>query len=116
MDDWKAWTILIVGFLLVIGIVDTAHALYINGIPQVHNGHIIYVSHRYDKWYKYEWTDIEILTYSGDSHHMKFWGHPEFSLNTNYHIHIELRSKFFFNVLPMWVTLNEITELEVIEP
>ena len=114
-DNDKMTLIVIVGILLFFGAVLTGMALFANGIPRTHNGHIIYVSHRYDKLYDYDWTDVEVLTYSGDSHHIYFWGHVDFDLNTNYHIHTVKESRFFPLPFPVWETKETVTELEIVE-
>jgi len=122
LTTWKE-TLGFVGFLLVLGLilhgafllVSTAYSLYVNKIPKTHGGHIIYISYRYNKLYNYDWTDVEVLTYSGDSHHIDFWGHPEFELNTNYRIHTEIRWKFYLFPIPIWEGHELITKLEVIE-
>ena len=103
-----------VAILLVLGGLAAGHALYINDIPRIHNGHIIYVSQRYSKLNNFEWTDVEILTYSGDSHHVQFWGHPEFELNTNYHIHTVFRCRFLLLPFPRFKRLELITDMEII--
>ena len=92
---------------------DTAYSLYTNGIPRTHTGHIIYISHRYNKLYNYDWTDVEVLTYSGDTHHIQFWGHPEFEMDTTYRIHTEIRKRFYSLPLPAWQSKELIIELEI---
>jgi len=106
------WLIIFKLFLL---LTDTAFALYNQGIPRVHNGHVIYVSHNYHKLYDYYWTDIEILTYSGDSHHVYFWGKVDFVLNTNYHIHTIKDYRLIFFPFQTWEVNELITEIEIID-
>ena len=107
------WLIIIV--LSGLGVMFTAGALFYTGVPKVHNGHIIYVSHLYNKLCDYKYTDIEVLTYSGDSHHIYFWGHVDFELNTNYHIHTIVKYRFYFAPFPLWTDKELITEIEIVD-
>lgn len=110
----KALLVVVSAALIAISSISTSYSLYVNNVPKTHNGHIIYVSQRYNKFYNYDWTDVEVLTYSGDSHHIRFWGHPDFELNTNYHIHTIIRCRFYLFPVPSWQLKQLITELEVI--
>ena len=118
LRDVLAWTgiiLLVCGVLYGVFIcIDTVHSLYTNGIPRTHKGHIIYISHRYNKFYNYDWTDVEVLTYSGDTHHIQFWGHPEFEMDTTYRIYTEIRKRFYLFPLPSWQGNELIIKLEVV--
>ena len=101
--------ICIIGFMAV----DTIGALYYGGIPRTHKGSIIYVDHRYNKWCGYRWTDVEVLTYSGDTHHVQFWDHVDFDLGKTYEIHTVREFKLFLN--NGWVSYERIMELTEVE-
>lgn len=105
----------IIGIMLFFFILGSASAFYNNGIERTHNGHIIYVSHNYNRLNNYEWTDVEVLTYSGDTHHIYFWEHVSFQLNTNYHIHTKQEYRLMYFITPHWEMNEVITELEIIQ-
>ncbi len=68
----------------------------------------------YASFWDYEWTDVEVLTYSGDSHHIYFWGHVDFELRTNYHIHTVKDYRFLFFIGPSWKMMESVVEMEVV--
>ena len=106
----------IVVSVLTFGIVNTMAVgwnLYSQGIPKSHTGSIVYVSHNYNRFYKYEYTNVEVLTYSGDSRHNQFWGHVDFDLGETYTIHTIKENIYFF---PWeWVSNELIVEMYKIE-
>ena len=100
--------VLLIGVLALMA-ADTVGAVYYGGIPRTHKGSIIYVDHRYNKWCGYRWTDVEVLTYSGDTHHVQFWDHVNFDLDKTYEIHTIREYKLFLN--NGWVCYERVVEL-----
>lgn len=111
---WVALGVIWVVFAGVALGVETMFARYNDGIPKTHNGHVIYIAHHYNKFRDYNWTDVEILTYSGDSHHVYFWGHVDLELSTNYHLHTIVDYRYLPSPIPTWHNKQLITEVEVI--
>lgn len=103
-------TLIFIGGLMCL---DTALAFYFSDIPQTHKGSVIYVAHRYNKWCGYDYTVIEILTYSGDSHHIKFWDHIDFDLGKTYEIHTIEVYRLFLNA--GWSSNEKVVEIIEIE-
>ena len=118
LTTFGALVICVVMWIVLAGValgIETMFATYNDGIPKTHNGHVIYVAHHYNKFRDYEWTDVEILTYSGDSHHIYFWGHVDLEMGTNYHLHTIVDYRFILAPIPTWHTKQLITEVEIIE-
>ena len=116
-SDYTACGIIVL-LVVVYCLVNTGLGLFLHnlreGIPITHIGEVIYTSHRYAKWNDYNYTNVEVLTYSGDSHHIYFWEHIDLELGKVYEIHTVLhweRGRMF----PYWfVRLEEIVELREI--
>ena len=94
-------------------VIDTVSAQYRNGIPQTHEGQVIYVAHKYNKWCGFEYTDVEILTYSGDSHHVEFWEHVEFDFGKTYKTYTLKECNLFFN--SGWIVKERVIDVIEIE-
>ena len=115
MNESTGWFLVIVVACAVWFVGATCYNFYVADIPRIHNGHVIYVAHFYGKLNNEPYTDVEVLTYSGDTHHIYFWGHPELNLSTNYHIHTVIEPHFHMLPFPHWLQRERITEIEVIE-
>ena len=117
-EDVKTLLWYIGGFIVFMGLIN-ASALYWTwynqGIPATHQGSVIYVQHKYNKWNDYEWTDVEMLTYSGDTHHVQFWDHVDFEIGTSYKIHTvrDIRRNRMFPY--MMIRKENVVKLEIIE-
>ena len=113
------WLNITLALLLICVIGWNVNALYWTnynqGIPATHQGSVIYIQHRYDKWNNIEWTEVEMLTFSGDTHHVHFWGHVDLETGISYKIHtvrdIRRMRMFPYEMLRM----ETIAELEILD-
>jgi len=63
-----------------------ANAAWFEGVETVTTGTVVLHQLRYDKFWNMKYTDLEIRTYSGDTHHVRFLGHTDLEHETAYRI------------------------------
>lgn len=100
---------------LVWNVTSVISVSWYQGIPSEHVGSVIYIRHQYNKWYDYNWTDVEMLTYSGDTHHVQFWDHPELEIGVSYEIHVIRDYRRQSEAPWRWPCFNKIVSLEIVD-
>ena len=90
---WTGWGMLLMGILVcsllavsVFGLVALINISYEEGVEKTITGTIQLHQLCYDKFWNLEYTNCEMLTYSGDTHHIELKNHIEFECGKTYRI------------------------------
>lgn len=96
--------------LAVSALVGTAlwNIAFVEGVPRTVEGRVQLLEHRYNKLWRYDWTFIEVQTFSGDTHHYTFLEHIDLNFGVAYRIRFTRRSLFGHHIN----MYNEVLELE----
>lgn len=99
---------LIIGIPL--GLIVAVNVTWNEGVETTVTGTVQLHILSYDKVWKMDFTDIELRTYSGDTHHVRLFGHIDLEYRHTYRIRYTRRD-YWAHIKIVKVPL-EITELE----
>lgn len=84
---------------------------FIEGVPVTVQGKVQVHELRYNKFWKYDWTFVEIQTFSGDTRYYNFLDHIDLEFGVAYRIRFT-RHSLFGHHIEMY---NEILKIERLE-
>ena len=92
---------------VVLGIYAVTNILLCEGVETTVTGTIQLHQMKYNKVLNMEYTDMEMRTYSGDTHHIRLYGHhPELEYGKTYRIKFQ-RVNYWAHI----ILVNEVVEI-----
>jgi hypothetical protein len=84
---WVLFLIFAVPTVAIIGGVIAAQTAWVIGVEETITGTVQLHRLRYDKFWKVNFTEMELRTFSGDTHHLVLYGHwPQLENGNRYRI------------------------------
>jgi len=102
--------ICVVGWMAIMTLGGFITKNYYHGFPKTHQGSVIYITHKWNKWGNFNYTDVEMLTYSGDSHHVKFWDHVDLEIGHEYVINTKVEYQWF-DLIVGWMDYERVVKI-----
>ena len=109
-DRWQILIIVMVSAFILISIVVVVNVAYIEGVEKTVTGTVQLHLLKYNKVLDMKYTECELRTYSGDTHHVIFLGHIELDLHQAYRMKIR-----YVNYWGHILIANKLMELVQVE-
>ncbi|MHC4748450.1 MAG: hypothetical protein ACYTFW_01115 [Planctomycetota bacterium] len=107
-DRWIALVAIGIIAIAVYSLVAIPNIVFLEGVETTVTGTVQLHRLRYDRLFDYEYTDMELRTYSGDTHHVTLFGHhPEIEFQKTYRITFVIRDHWAH-----WKLVNEALIIE----
>lgn len=112
IHPWKAAFWIMVAFLVLSFLGAVTNIMYVEGVPITVQGRVQLHAFKHNKFWGYDYTFIELQTFSGDVYHYTFLKHIDLEFDEVYRIKYT-RTSLFGHHMDMYNKVLEIERLGV---
>ena len=103
--------ITIAAFFICGGVLGLYNLFAEEGVEVTYTGTVQLIRHDHDKIFNYDYTNIELLTYSGDTHHLELLGHVDLEFGKTYKITYVRTSRMGHHI----ILIGKVRNIEMLE-